>query len=134
MLPNHICPNTSALKSTFVSCSSVKQYMLYSPQENQQYTVAVIASYCIQTCLIPYLIIFPYVHNPSVHLVNFWELPVDSVPSWIDTSRADLPLACSQHQPRICSLFLQYNKLCGPDYIVSAGPDNNPQSCGQIGF
>lgn len=90
----------------------------------------VIATYYIQPCLVQYLIIFPYVHNPAVHLVNFPELPVDSVPSWRDTSRANLPLACSQPQPRICSLFFQYNKWCGPDYT------NNlcPQSCGQLGF
>lgn len=85
-----------------------------------------IASYCIQLRLIQYLIIFPYVHNPAVYLVNFRELPVDSVPSWRDTSRADLPLACSQPQPRICSLFLPYNKQCGPDYINRPGQQSLP--------
>lgn len=70
--------------------------------------------FILTTNTIPYLIIFPHVHSPPCAVC---ELPVDSAPSWSDKLRADLPLACSQHQPRIYSIFFPYNKKCGPDYI-----------------
>lgn len=80
-------------------------YFITHPQECHNATIHQLEPLCIQTCLRLYLIVLPYVYDPTVPLVNYRGLPVHSAHAWRDTWRADLPLACSQHQPRICSLF-----------------------------